>query len=136
MIAADSSVVIAAFATWHEQHDVADAALAPGTRLIAQCAIESYAVLTRLPHPHRAPPAIVRDFLKSRFAEACLTLADRPLRDLLSRLPELGIHGGASYDAVVATTAAEARATLLSLDQRALPTYQRCGATVRILDAN
>ena len=133
MIAADSSVIIAAFATWHEQHGIADKAMAPGTRLIAQCAIETYAVLTRLPHPHRAPPEIVAAFLESRFTDEYLTLRDGQLRELLSRLPDMGIDGGATYDAVVGTTAAAAKATLLSLDQRALPSYQRCGAGVRML---
>ena len=49
MIAADTSVVVAAFASWHESHGVAARALRPGIRLIAQCAVESYSVLTRLP---------------------------------------------------------------------------------------
>jgi predicted nucleic acid-binding protein len=135
MIAADSSVIIAAFATWHEQHGTADRAMAPGTRLISQCAIETYAVLTRLPHPHRAPPDVVADFFRSRFTDEYLTLPDGELRELLSRLPGMGIHGGATYDAMVGATAVAAEATLLSLDQRALPTYQSCGARVRLLGA-
>lgn len=133
MIAADSSVIVAASATWHERHAVADAALVSGARLIAQCAIETYAVLTRLPHPHRVPPEIVAEFLSARFAEPYLMLEPEPLRDFLTRCPELGIHGGATYDAIVGATAASAGATLLSLDERALRTYERCGATVRVL---
>jgi hypothetical protein len=47
--AVDSSVVIAAFATWHEHHGIARTAMVSRPRLIAYAAIESYSVLTRLP---------------------------------------------------------------------------------------
>jgi hypothetical protein len=48
MKAVDSSVVIAACATWHEHHVVARKAMAGRPRLVAQAAVESYSVLTRL----------------------------------------------------------------------------------------
>ncbi len=133
MIAADTSVVVAAFATWHESHDVASRALRPGTRLIAQCAVETYSVLTRLPAPHRAPADIVLEFLGKRFPEEYLVLDSRPLKAVLRSLPGLGITGGASYDAVIGATAAQAGATLLSLDQRAAATYQRSGCNLKLL---
>lgn len=56
MKAVDSSVVIAAFATWHEYHVIARKAMTARPRLIAHAAVESYSVLTRLPPPHRASP--------------------------------------------------------------------------------
>ena len=62
MKAVDSSVVIAAFASWHEHHAIARKAMAARPRLIAQAAVESYSVLTRLPPPHRASPSIVHSF--------------------------------------------------------------------------
>ena len=67
MKAADTSLVVAAFASWHERHDAARHALDQGLRLIAHCAVETYSVLTRLPPPHRAPGALVRDFIRARF---------------------------------------------------------------------
>ena len=67
MIAADTSLVIAAFASWHEQHEPARRALDAGLRLIEHCALETYSVLTRLPPPHRVSGDIVREFLGVRF---------------------------------------------------------------------
>jgi len=133
VIAADTSVVVAAFASWHQSHRVAARALRPGIRLIAQCAVESYSVLTRLPPPHRAPADVVSEFLAERFPEEYLVLDSAPLKALLKRLPGLGITGGAAYDAVIGATAARAGATLLSLDRRASGTYQRSGCDLKLL---
>ena len=133
MIAADTSVVVAAFASWHERHDAANKALVSGTRLIAHCAIEAYSVLTRLPPPHRAGPDIVRDYLNARFPEDYLAIGAAELRSFLNGLPELGISGGTAYDAMVGSTAAIAGATLISLDRRAARTYERCGVEVSLL---
>ena len=47
MKAVDSSVVIAAFASWHEHHQIARKAMTARPRLIAPAAVESYSVLTR-----------------------------------------------------------------------------------------
>jgi hypothetical protein len=63
VIAADTSLVIAAFASWHEQHEPARRALDAGLRLIEHCALETYSVLTRLPPPRRVSGDIVREFL-------------------------------------------------------------------------
>lgn len=52
---------------------------------------------------------------------------------LLATLPSGGIAGGATYDAVIGATAAFFGVTLLSLDRRAIQTYETCGATVRLL---
>ena len=49
MKAADTSSVIAAFASWHESHEVARRALNDGLRLVEHCALETHCVLTRLP---------------------------------------------------------------------------------------
>ena len=133
MIAVDTSVVVAAFASWHQSHGLAARALRPGARLIAQCAVETYSVLTRLPPPHRAPAEIVWDFLAERFPDAYLAIDPAALKALLKRLPGLGITGGAAYDAVVGATAAHVGATLLSIDRRAAGTYQRTGCDLRLL---
>lgn len=53
MIAPDTSVLVAGFATWHEGHEAAVRALNRGVHLIAHAAVETYSVLTRLPPPHR-----------------------------------------------------------------------------------
>jgi predicted nucleic acid-binding protein len=129
----DTSVVVAAFASWHEQHEAADRAIGETTRLIAHCAIETFSVLTRLPPPHRAPAALVRDFLAARFPDPYVVLSADGYERLLPRLVELGISGGAAYDALVGLTAFNTGATLVSCDHRAAMTYGRLGIDFRLL---
>jgi predicted nucleic acid-binding protein len=133
MKAVDSSVVIAAFATWHEHHAIARKAMASRPRLVAHAAVESYSVLTRLPPPHRAHPSIVHAFITERFAEPFLTLSEAGYQQLLVTVAARQIFGGPAYDALIAFTATEHQATLLSLDQRATATYEAVGATVEQL---
>lgn len=127
------SVVVAGFASWHELHDLARAVLDEQPRLPAHCAFEAYSVLTRLPPPHRAAPDVVRDFLAARFRDSLLSLSAAAQRDLVVSLAALGISGGAAYDALVATTAAGAGATLTTCDRRARFTYERCGVDVTFI---
>jgi predicted nucleic acid-binding protein len=131
--AVDSSVVIAAFATWHENHAIARKALAERPRLVAHAAVESYSVLTRLPPPHRAHPSIVQAFLSERFGQPWLTLSEAGYRALLNTAAARQITGGPAYDALIALTAAENQATLVSLDRRATTTYESVGAAVEQL---
>jgi len=135
LIAADTSVVVAAFASWHEWHDAANRALSKSTRLVAHSALEVFSVLTRLPPPHRAPAGLVRDFLAARFPEPYLSLTPAEHRALIPTLTDLGITGGATYDALICITAAKAGATLVSCDMRALRTYERCGVRISLLDS-
>jgi predicted nucleic acid-binding protein len=133
MKAVDSSVVVAAFASWHEHHAIARGALAIQPRLIAQAAVESYSVLTRLPPPHRAQPSLVHSFITERFADPFLTLSAAGYQQLLAAVASSQILGGPTHDALIAFTAVEHRATLMSLDQRAAATYASVGATVEQL---
>ena len=133
MRAADTSIVVAAFASWHEYHDAARRALDGGLRLVEHCALETYSVLTRLPAPHRAQGAVVRDFLAARCPDPLLRLAPSDCRGFVLGLPEQGITGGAAYDALVAVTAAGFGAELLTCDRRALPIYERYGARVALI---
>nr|MDT0664310.1 type II toxin-antitoxin system VapC family toxin [Micromonospora sp. DSM 115978] len=133
MMAVDTSVVVAAFASWHENHLIARKALASRPRLVAHAAVESYSVLTRLPPTHRAQPSIVHTFITERFTEPFLTLSEPGYQELLATVATSHILGGPAYDALIAFTAAEHQATLLSLDQRASATYEAVGITVEQL---
>ena len=133
MIAVDTSVVVAAFATWHESHAQALAIVAGQPRVPAPVALEAYAVLTRLPAPHRAEGAIVRDFLVRAFPTAHLRLPPARSGRLIDDLVALGIAGGATYDAVIALTTVHHRCQLATLDARARSTYERVGAAVLFL---
>jgi predicted nucleic acid-binding protein len=131
--AADTSLVVAAFASWHEKHGAARRAVDDGLRLIEHCALETYSVLTRLPAPHRAAGTVVREFLAARFPRPLLRLSLKAYREFLIGLPERDVVGGAAYDALVAATAAGHRAELLTCDRRALPIYERYGVRARVL---
>jgi predicted nucleic acid-binding protein len=134
VIAVDTSVVVAAFATWHERHSAARTVVDKGARLVAHCGFESYSVLTRLPPPHRAAPEIIQEFLKARFGSPWLMLSAADAEALVPALVANGIRGGATYDAIVARTARAAGATLATCDVRAVRTYELLGVRFRIVE--
>jgi predicted nucleic acid-binding protein len=131
--AADTSLVVAAFASWHDKHDGARRALDDGLRLPEHCALETFSVLTRLPPPHRAPAELVRDFLMARFPEPLLRLSPKAYREFIASLPARGVSGGAAYDALVAAVAAEHDCELITCDRRAAPIYERYAIRVSML---
>jgi predicted nucleic acid-binding protein len=131
--AADTSLVIAAFASWHESHEAARRALDGGLRLIEHCALETCSVLTRLPPPHRTSGEVVREFLTARFPEPWLRMNEQTYKDFILGLPDRGVTGGAAYDALVAATAAGCDAELVTCDRRALPVYERYGLRAKLL---
>jgi predicted nucleic acid-binding protein len=133
LIAVDTSVVVAGFASWHEGHEAATSALARKPRLPAHVLIETYSVLTRLPAPHRAPADLVAGFLSERFPATLLTLSASAYRDLVGSAVTAGLIGGAVYDALIAETAKRAGALLLTRDRRALATYERIGVRYELV---
>jgi hypothetical protein len=124
-------VVIAALASWHEQHAPAAVALESVTALPAHALIEVYSVLTRLPAGLAVTAPVAAATLARRFPEPPLELDDRG--GLIGRLAGAGIFGGASYDGLVALEAAENDRTLLTLDGRAQQTYLRLAVPFRSL---
>ncbi len=124
MIAPDTSVLVAGFATWHEAHESAVRALNRGVHLIAHTVVETYSVLTRLPPPHRVAPDVVHAYLTDVTSADYLTLDARPHRDLIDDLAAHNVTGGATYDALVGSTAKARGATLLTRDRRAVRIYE------------
>ena len=133
MTLVDTSIVVAAFASWHEQHSAADRVVDGNARLVAHCALEAFCVLTRLPPPHRVAAPLVRDFLAARFPDPYVVLDGAGYQTLILRLVETGISGGAAYDAVIAATARAADDILVSCDRRAAETYERVGVAFRLI---
>jgi len=129
----DSSVVIAAFASWNQHHEAAIAALGDARDLVAHAELESYSVLTRLPEPLRAEPKLVAKYLRDDFPGKRMVLPESERRALIARLARLSIAGGVVYDAIVAATATHHGYRLLSCDRRAAPTYERLGVEVAYL---
>jgi predicted nucleic acid-binding protein len=134
VIALDTSVVVAAFASWHEAHAGAVALLGRAPRLPAHVVIETYSVLTRLPPPHRAAPGIVARFLAASFPAVPLALPGAAQRSLVALAARHGLSGGAVYDLLVAATAKRAGAKLLTRDRRALAAYDAVGVDFELLD--
>lgn len=113
----DSNCMIAAVCGWHERHAAAAAAIEErfdrGDRLVvaAHAVVEAYAVLTRLPSPHRLAPADAWRLIKVNFVTGA-TLAALPGAAhiaLLDALAASGLGGGRTYDALIAASAAHAR---------------------------
>src|SRR5262249_11387548 len=124
MVAADTSVLVAAFASWHEHHEGAFIAIRRLDAVVAHCLLETYSVLTRLPAPHRMTAEVVTKYLQASFSgHRVLGLAPQDQRKLALSLASWGVTGGAVYDALIAAVCRRARATLLTLDSRAHQTY-------------
>lgn len=92
---------------------------------------ETYSVLTRLPGDLRVAPAEAARLLRERFTSP-LVLGSKASRRLPDMLGELGISGGAVYDAMVALAAREGDADLATRDLRARATYETVGVRVVI----
>lgn len=123
----DSSVLVAAFASWHERHVAAVTATVAVDALVSHAELEAYSVLTRLPAPHRAPADLASAYLTRQYGGRRLSLPGDARRKLIPRLADLGIAGGAAYDALIAITAATHDLTLLTCDRRAVRIYERIG---------
>lgn len=104
-----------------------------GALLPAHAGLESYSVLTRLPEPTRASPERVGEFLHEAFGDAWLVPSGATLGALVDELARHDIRGGATYDALIAATARDAGATLITCDRRAQATYERLGVKVTFL---
>lgn len=111
--------MIACVCTWHTQHDAAHAEverrLSGGeTMATAVHAItEAYAVLTRLPPPHRMAPVDALALMEGNFLDGAVSLDMRGYRALLRQAAAQGVAGGRFYDALIAECAVKAKASVL-----------------------
>jgi predicted nucleic acid-binding protein len=138
MIAPDTSVLIAGFIPDHPFYGAAEAALTEvreDGRLIAHTMAETYAVLSGPAEVFRVEPGVVVAYL-DEFLEDAEPIQPRPhvYREALELLSDKGRGGASVYDALIALTARDAKATLISLDRRARSTYELCGVEARFLD--
>jgi predicted nucleic acid-binding protein len=121
----DTSCMVAAVCAWHEHHQAAQSELARRLRddepmLVAGPAlVESYAVLTRLPPPHRLSTRDAHRLIETSFVEngRVVALEGRAYRGLLAAMAAEGIAGGRAYDTVIAEcTLRERGVTLLTFN--------------------
>jgi predicted nucleic acid-binding protein len=113
----DTSCMIAAVCSWHEHHEPAaneiERRLARREKMIvaAPALIEAYAVLTRLPPPHRISPETALTLLENNFMKSSTVIAlkTKSYEALLQLAPKNGVAGGRTYDAVIGTCAEQAK---------------------------
>ena len=129
----DTSVAIAVVVGGHEAHDRTVDAL-DGWRLglAGHAWFETFSVLTRLPPPVRRPPEEVVAILEDDFPGSRF-LSEAAATDLTARLAEMGISGGAVYDALVGYTAVAHGLPLATRDRRALDVYRSLGVSVELV---
>lgn len=124
MKAVDTSVTVAAFGEWHRLHEPARAALDEGMSVSVHVLLETYAVLTGFPPPHRASPAIVSTWLDGRFEVILPAPSTADHQALIGTLANAGRAGGSVYDALVGLTAKASGVTLVTADERAAAIYE------------
>ncbi len=113
----DTSCTIAAVCAWHEHHDRAGREIERRLRqadpmfVAAPALVEAYAVLTRLPAPHRLSARDAVTLLQANFmlGGKVVALDGKAYRALLRGAPGDGIAGGQIYDAVIAACAIRAK---------------------------
>src|SRR5215471_8475455 len=117
--------MVAAVCSWHEHHlravEAIDGRRSRRERMVvaAPALVEAYAVLTRLPPPHRLAPDIALHLVDANFVHgvSCVALSAGEYRTLLRAAPDDGVAGGRAYDAVIARCARRARVrTLLTFN--------------------
>ena len=132
--------MVATVCTWHEHHDRAitemECRLAERGSLVlaTQALIETYAVLTRLPPPHRISPRDAMALIEANFAtEGTLAgLDNKTVRSLLREAADHDIAGGRTYDWAIATCARAARVqTILTFNARDFLSFRLDGVEIR-----
>jgi predicted nucleic acid-binding protein len=114
----DTSCMIAAVCAWHEFHEVAadeiEGRLARRAKMMvaAPALVEAYAVLTRLPPPHRLSPQTALALLENNFLKlgTVIALSAKSYQQLLLSAPNNNVAGGRAYDAVIGACAKQSKA--------------------------
>jgi predicted nucleic acid-binding protein len=113
----DTSVLVAGTLRLHADYQRARPWLLKASKgevqaiIAAHALAEAYAVLTRLPRPLRASPAVAWQLIERNVLNSTeiIALTSADYRDLIEHLAQTGIAGGATYDAVIACVAAQAQ---------------------------
>jgi predicted nucleic acid-binding protein len=126
----DTSCMVAAVCGWHVHHASASLdvkrRLGAGESLVlaAPTLVEAYAVLSRLPPPHRLSPADGWLLIRTSFvdhASDVVALDADAIRRLLAELAARGVAGGGVYDAHIVGCALRARVNaILTFNARQL----------------
>jgi len=129
----DTSVAIALMVEDHDAH-VAALEVVRGRRLglSGHAWFETYSVLTRLPGALRRSPADALRLLAHNFPASAFLAADVS-QTLGPEIADLGVSGGAVYDALVGAAARQNQRPLVSADARARPVYEALGVELEMI---
>lgn len=137
-VALDTSCIVALVCPWHEHHERTHAAASRLVKggakvgVVAHTLVETYAVLTRLPAPHRLSVQAAEDVLRRNFENAdVVSLSGRDYWALVKDAKGAGIGGGRVYDMLIAKSAARLFAcTLLTLNPKHFAGFDVPGFTI------
>jgi predicted nucleic acid-binding protein len=136
LIAPDTSVLVAGFDEHHPHFDIAAQALsqvARDGRLITQTIAELYSTLTITSGLFNVDPSVALEYTMQFCQREPVGLPPAGYRQACEALAANSIRGRAIYDGLIALAAKHADLVLLSLDRRARPVYEACGARFEIL---
>ncbi|MCB9430132.1 MAG: PIN domain-containing protein [Actinobacteria bacterium] len=126
----DTSVAVALLVSDHSAHERTIAQLPQGSLgLSGHAVFETFSVITRLPN-HRVSPAMAHTLISENFPRS---IAYRETLEDLDEISRASLAGGQVYDALVALAARSVDRTLLTRDERAMPTYLAMGVDVVLL---
>jgi predicted nucleic acid-binding protein len=129
----DSSVLIPALQVGHPSHAEARKVLSRrNIKIIGHVALETFATMTSATYKPRTAPSASAAAI-AQLDSSPLTLSVKGYADLIERAGASGIMGGAIYDALIAITATEHNARLISRDVRAAATYRALGVDFEML---
>ena len=116
----DTSVLVATVCSWHEHHVRSIAEIERRERAAEELVLsshslaEAYAVLTRLPAPHRLRSADAIALLESNWRETpAVHLTAYEIWRALRKAQRRGVIGGQTYDILIAASALKAGATTI-----------------------
>lgn len=129
-LALDTSVAVPLLVQTHQAHAaVTRWCNGRDVALSGHALAETYSVLTRLPADLRLAPTDAARLIGERFVQP-MPLGSGVSGRIPDVLSQLGIAGGAVYDALVALAALEHGADLATRDLRAKATYEAVGVRV------
>jgi toxin FitB len=132
-VAVDTSVAVPLLVRSHQHHaQVVRWWDGQVLALSGHALAETYSVLTRLPGDARLAAGDAARLLDTRFTTP-LVLSGEQARTVHATFSQIGIAGGAVYDALVALAAKENGAPLATRDARARGTYDAVGVKVIVV---
>jgi predicted nucleic acid-binding protein len=131
----DTSIVVGAvIANLPDTKLQARKVIAQAPTAISHVLAESFSVLTRMPGGSRLASADAWAYLDRVFPQEPFSLPGAEYRDCLSAMAAANVAGGRIYDGLIAASVKAARGRLVTLDQRALPTYQLFDIEIELLN--